>query len=63
LTPTFLPLFFSYNGCISSGQNSQVPNWQSLIAGLLALAIALITAGTQAYIAAVINPVKSLKTE
>jgi putative ABC transport system permease protein len=37
--------------------------WMFVLAGLLALAIALFTVGIQAFRAAITNPVRSLKTE
>jgi putative ABC transport system permease protein len=58
-----LSWFFMDNWLQDFAYRVNIPVWAFVVAGMAALAIALITVGVRAVKAAMVNPVKSLRTE
>jgi putative ABC transport system permease protein len=63
LIATPLAWYFMHNWLQDFAYRINIPVWAFAVAGLSALAIALITVGVRAIKAAMVNPVKSLRTE
>jgi putative ABC transport system permease protein len=63
LVATPLAWYFMHNWLQDFAYRISIPVWAFVVAGVSALAIALITVGVRAIKAAMVNPVKSLRTE